>query len=33
MVVTRLFSTYPAIQNQYHNEEIHPKVSLESLFM
>ena len=32
MVVTTLFSTYPAIQNQYYNEEIHSEVSLESLF-
>ena len=32
MVVTTLFSTYPAIQNQYYNEEIYSEVSLESLF-
>ena len=32
MVVTTLFSSYPAIQNQYYNEEIHSEVSLESLF-
>lgn len=32
MIVTTLFSTYPAIQNQYYNEEIHSEVSLESLF-
>lgn len=32
MVVSTLFSTYPAIQNQYYNEEIHSEVSLESLF-
>ena len=32
MVVSTLFSTYPAIQNQYYNEEIHSEVSLEALF-
>jgi uncharacterized protein len=32
MVVSTLFSTYPAIQNQYYNEEIHSEVILESLF-
>ncbi len=32
MVVTTLFSTYPAIQNKYYNEEIHSEVNLESLF-
>jgi uncharacterized protein len=33
MVVTTLFSSYPAIQNQYYNEEIYSEVSLESLFL
>ena len=33
MVVTTLFSTYSAIQNQYYNEEIHSEVTLESLFL
>jgi hypothetical protein len=32
MVVTTLFSSFSAIQNQYYNEEIHSEVSLESLF-
>jgi hypothetical protein len=32
MVVTTLFSSYPAIQNQYYNEEIHSELSLEALF-
>jgi uncharacterized protein len=32
MVVSTIFSSYPAIQNQYFNEEIHSEVSLESLF-
>lgn len=32
-VVSTLLTTYPAIQNQYYNEEIHSEVSLEALFI
>ncbi len=32
MVVSTLFSTYPAIQNKYYNEEIYSEVTLETLF-
>ena len=31
-VVTTLLSTYPTIQNQYYQEEIHSEVSMEDLF-
>jgi uncharacterized protein len=32
-VVTTLLTTYPAIKNQYYNEEIHSEVSLDKLFL
>lgn len=31
-VVTTLITTFPAIQNQYYNEEIHSEISAENLF-
>ena len=31
-VVTSLFTTYPAIQNQYYLEEIHTEINMEALF-
>ena len=33
MIVTTLLTTYPAIRNQYYQDEIHSEVTLEDLFL